>query len=375
MSRIAGSNLINWLIVGLIAVPIGLTYWQHSDPGGAARYFDFEKCYYATAQAVLRGGASVLKSHFDDGTFMNVPIMAWLLTPLAQLSIIPADIVFAVIGVVSIAVTLLLLAGSGHRKTAPLLCLMFILNGPLWYSLLLGNSTQIVLLCLVAALTLWGRQKGYSAGLLIGIAAVIKPMLLLFGLYFVWKKSWSVVLGGATVIAGAIAGSLAIAGPDITMYWYQHCVSAFAGKPMPAYNVQSVEAFIARLSEGAENVTNWRPHILPFWGGIARDFIFLSLFATAGYSFWLGRARPLSVPIHRPSARDHLEFCVIVVLCVTTSTVSWTHYYLLLLLPYSLYLTGRLPLKDDRFTHSLIWTSLIFCSLPVRLHIFESKRV
>ena len=33
---------------------------------------------------------------------------------------------------------------------------------------------------------------------------------------------------------------------------------------------------------------------------------------------------------------------------------------------------GILPLRDDRLTHGLVWTSLIFCSLPVHEHIFGS---
>ena len=373
MNRITGSSLIHWLIVGLIAVPVGLIYWQHSDPLGATRYFDFEKCYYATARAVLYEGAPALKSHFDNGTFMNIPIMAWILAPIAHLNRIPADIVFAAINVVSTLITLFLLSRYGTSITAPRLCLMFVLNGPLWYSFLLGNSTQIVLLCLVAALALWKRQNCYIVGLLIGVAAVIKPMLLLFGIYFAFKREWKVVLGGATVVIGSLFGSIALAGLDITLYWYQHTLADFAGKPMPAGNVQSIEAFILRLSEGPDNVANWHPHKLPVWGKIIRDFVFVSLFAIVGYGFWLGRARSSGNPIRQLSRKDYLEFCIVLTLCTMTSTVSWTHYYLLLLLPYSLYFTGQLPLKDDQLTRVLMWTSLIFCSLPVHQHVFASR--
>jgi hypothetical protein len=376
LHALARSNLVYWLIVALIAVPVGLTYWHHTDPMGAARYFDFEKCYYATAKSVLSGGASVLESHFNDGTFMNVPIMAWVLTPIAHLNRIHADLAFAAISVVTIFATIFLLTRNSSSLTAPGLCLMFLLNGPLWYSLLLGNSTQIVLLCLVAALALWRRQDGYAVGLLIGVAAVIKPMIILFGIYFAFKKQWTVVLGGATVIVGALLGSVAIAGLDVTIYWYQHTLADFAGKPMPAFNVQSIEAFILRLSEGPESATNWNPHVLPVWGKIIRDFVFASLFGLVAYGLWIGRGRLQGLSSRQPpSSRDYLEFCLVLTLCVVTSTVSWTHYYLLLLLPYSLYFTGVMHLKEDRLTQFLIWTSLIFCSLPVHEHIFASRDV
>ena len=372
MKTIAGTNRIPWLIVALFAIPVILMYWQHTDPMGGARYFDFEKCYYATARAVLYGGAAVLKSHFNDGTFMNVPIVAWVLTPIGRLDRISADLVFATISVASIAVTILLLTRYGSSVTAPGICLMFLLNGPLWYSLLLGNSTQIVLLCLVAALMLWRRRSGYAVGLLIGIAAVIKPMLILFGVYFALKRDWRVVVGGAAVIMTALLVSVAVAGLDVTVYWYRHTLADFAGKPMPAFNVQSIEAFLLRLSQTPASATDWHPHILPVWAKITRDAIFLFLFGLVGCALWFGRARATAAPAKAPAPQEYLEFSIILTLCIITSTVSWTHYYLLLLLPYALYFTGNLPLKEDRLTRSLIWTSLIFCSLPVHEHVFAS---
>jgi hypothetical protein len=45
--------------------------------------------------------------------------------------------------------------------------------------------------------------------------------------------------------------------------------------------------------------------------------------------------------------------------------VSWTHYYLLLLLPWGLYLGGRLALPGDAVTCRLAWASWLLCSLPV----------
>jgi hypothetical protein len=370
--RTTKSDRIIWLVVGLLVIPIGLLFWRFSDPFGSVRYFDFEQCYYATARDVLLGGAGVLKSHFDNGTFMNVPIMAWVLTPLARLSQTSADIIFALISAASILGTLFLLIRRSTSRIGALVCLMFLLNGPLWFCFLIGNSTQIVFLCLVAALVIWKRGSGYPVGLLIGLAAVVKPMFILYGLYFFFKKDWSVVIGGSVVIIGALLGSIVVAGPDVTLYWYQHTVAAFAGKPMPASNVQSIEAFILRLSVGPKGVSDWHPHLLPVWGKVARDIVFAALLVVVGYGFWRGRATPSAVIARHTSPRDRLEFCIVLTFCIVTSTVSWTHYYLLLLLPYTLYFTGQLPLREDRVTRLLIWASLVSCSLPVHLHVFES---
>jgi hypothetical protein len=373
MNRITRADLIRWLIVGLIAVPVGLIYWRHSDPRGASTYFDFEKGYYAAAKAFHQGGAAALMPHFNDMSFVNVPIVAWLLVPIGQLSERSADIAFGAINVACTLAAVFLLTRSTTARVATGLCFMFMLNGPLWNALKLGNSTQIVLLCLVAALALWRHPLGFLVGLLIGVSAVIKPMFLLFGLYYVFKRQWAVVLGGATVILGAILASIAVAGLDTTIYWYQHIVADYAGKPMPAYNVQSIEAFILRLYQGPATITTWHPFILPLWGKIARDVIFITLFGLVGYGLWRGRKRAPEIPTGQPSKQDYLEFCIVLAFCIVTSTVSWTHYYLLLLVPYALYFSGRLPLKDDRLTRTLIWTSLIFCSLPVNRYVLPSK--
>lgn len=375
MNRISRGDLIRWLIIALIAVPVGLIFWRHSDPRGASTYFDFEKGYYAGAKALLQGGASALKPHFSDMSFVNVPIVAWVLAPFGHLNMLSADIIFGVLNVVCTLVAIVLLTRQTTARVATGLCFMFMLNGPMWNALKLGNSTQIVLLCLVAALALWKRQNGFLVGLLIGVAAVIKPMLILFGLYFAVKRQWAAVLGGAAVILAAILGSVAVAGVDTTVYWYQHIVSDYAGKPMPAYNVQSIEAFILRFSQGPETITTWHPFVLPFWGGIARDIIFLALFGLVGCALWIGSTRSSPTPSREPTKQDYLEFCIVLTFCLVTSTVSWAHYYLLLLVPYALHFTGRLPLKDDWLTRTLIWTSLVFCSLPVNRYGFGSKEL
>jgi hypothetical protein len=52
-------------------------------------------------------------------------------------------------------------------------------------------------------------------------------------------------------------------------------------------------------------------------------------------------------------------------LALITSPISWTHYYVWLLIPWALYLGGDLPLRDDAITRFLMRTSIILVSLPV----------
>ena len=72
-----------------------------------------------------------------------------------------------------------------------------------------------------------------------------------------------------------------------------------------------------------------------------------------------------SAPGARRFERDALEFSIVLVLAVVTSPVSWSHYYLLLLLPWALYLGGRLGLPDDAATRWLMAGGMLLASLPV----------
>lgn len=370
-----------WVILGVLALPVAIFFWRHSDPRGASTYFDFDAGYYAGSRAVLQMGASALKAHYDDMSFVNLPIVAWVLMPFGRLERGTAEVSFGILNLLCSAGALYWLARRERPGIAYALCLLFLFNGPLWNNLKLGNSSQIVLLCLVGAVMPWGRRHGYLLGLLIGAAAVVKPMLVLLGLYYVFKRRWPVVLGGATVILAAGLASVAVAGWGTTLYWYQHIVSDYAGKPMPAYNVQSIEAFILRLSVGTDTVMAWHPHPLPLWGRIARDVVFAVLLGLVAWALWPvrragaagGEAAEGGMAENTARTRDDLEFCIVLTFCIMVSTVSWAHYYMLLLIPYALYLAGRLPLPQDGLTRGLVWASLLCCSLPVNRYAFPSE--
>jgi hypothetical protein len=65
------------------------------------------------------------------------------------------------------------------------------------------------------------------------------------------------------------------------------------------------------------------------------------------------------------TARQFLEYALVLNLALVMSPLSWTHYYLLLLLPWGLYLGGRLSLPESGCTRGLMWTGILLSSLPV----------
>jgi hypothetical protein len=340
-----------------------LIYVKISLPEGG-RFYDFRTGYYAAGEAVLHRGSAALWPLVQDRWFVNLPIIAWVCAPLALLGPRGATLTFVFLGLFAVAGVYLLIANQCPARGRPLLLLVLSLNGPLWYSIVIGNSTHFILLLLVSALVLWKQKWTYAAGILVGAAAVVKPMILLFGLYFLWRRNWRIVLGGATIVGIAVFSTIAVFGLQFTLGWYQQIVQAFAGRPMGAHNVQSVDAFLLRLQIGSDLLFNWQPQTMPFLLGITRNVVVGSLFALMAWAMWLNRRAPESLLDAAPQGIDYLEFCLILNVCVTLSTVSWIHYYMLLLIPWSLYIAGRLPLRDDRLTHALMWGSFILCSVP-----------
>jgi len=245
--------------------------------------------------------------------------------------------------------------------------ILFLINGPIVNSLREGQSSHVILLFLVVGLVLWRRKHDYAAGLAFGFGALIKLPLLLLGFYFVLRQRWAIVAGGATTIGVAAFLSLLLFGIDGNVAWYQDWVVPYLNGYIPAYNVQSVDGFLVRLSHGEEFLIHWDPPLVPTtFHRIARFLMFAALYGGSLVLIWRAHRRaPVVMAEGGPSPRDLLELSLMINLALLTSPISWTHYYLWLLLPWALYLGGDLPLRDDATTRFLMRASVTLVSLPV----------
>ncbi len=250
-------------------------------------------------------------------------------------------------------------------EPAPLVAL-FLVNGPLINSLREGNTTHFVLLALILVVMLLQRGSDFAAGVLLGLCAVFKLPLLLFGAYFLLRRRWSVVAGGAGAIGGVLLLSVAAFGLDNNVNWFNCCVEPFLGGIIPAFNVQSVDGFAVRLFTGTSRLSNWDPMDVPAAYRVSRQVLFA---AVLGYTAWVmrrdGATRPQPTGSETARVREMLEFSLVLNLALVLSPISWSHYYALLLLPFGLYLGGRLPLPADVLSRRLLWSGMALCSLPI----------
>jgi alpha-1,2-mannosyltransferase len=360
----------SWLWAGLTGGVILLVVWQISAPPSDILFSDFLQAYYSTGERLWHAGSVItwpLGKTCTEG-FVNIPILGWLFVPFAWLSKPVAAWTFLVLGVAvaSAAWALLVRLCRPETRCAALLLFLFLVNGPMVHSFREGNITHFVLLLLVIALLLWRAGAEYASGLVLGLCAILKLPLVLFGLYFLLRRRWRIVAGGATAIGAIVALSIAVFGLALNIGWYNYCVGPFVGQIMPGFNVQSVDAFLFRLVDGQAHLHIWylltptRAHT------IARTIVLAMMFIAAFLLIRRAERRePMPAVSGNLSGRDLLEFALVLSLALVASPVSWSHYYLLLLLPWGLYLGGQLPLPDDAVTKWLMGAGIVLASLPV----------
>jgi Glycosyltransferase family 87 len=354
------------LALVLLGAAIHFGLWQLSEP--AILFSDFFKAYYSAGEAVLADEVASLYREGAEVTFVNMPILAYLFAPLARLDDSDAGWIFLTLGVTAALVSWALLARIGRYSaaSAALLAFIFLINGPMVNSLREGNTTHFLLLLLALALLLWRAGWDYSAGLVLGFCALFKLPLLLFGGYFLIRRNWRILAGGATMAAAIIGLSLWLFGLDAHIAWYRVCVEPYMLGVVPAFNVQSIDAFLLRLSTGAALLQDWAPMPLPPVYRVVRTILLLAIYGAAIALLWrAGQRKPLPRVSGALGTRDLTEFSLVLTIALVTSPLAWTHYYLLLLLPWSLYQGGLLSLPGDTRSRLLMWGALALISLPV----------
>ena len=367
--KLAGNDTLVWIacLVGGAAIHLGL--WQVSEPPDL--FSDFYKAYFPAAEYLWEKGLSATwpLTEAAAGGFVNMPILAWLFVPLVMLGEEESGWAFLAFGATAALTAWWLLARMSRpeaKNAAPLLLFLGLINGPMINSMREGNTTHIILLLLVLAFVLWRAGWDFVAGLLLGLCALIKLPLLLFGAYYLLRGKWRVAMGGVTAITTAVLLSLADYGLQGNIAWYKDSVEPFLGGVIPAFNVQSIDGFLIRLSTGEARLHDWDPMVPDALHKVIRNALFLLVYGSAIWIGWrAARAGPMPAINGRLSARDTLEFALVITVAIITSPISWTHYYLLLLIPWGLYLGDRLPVPNDRTTRWLMWTSLVLTSLPV----------
>ncbi|MCC6890023.1 MAG: DUF2029 domain-containing protein [Hyphomicrobiales bacterium] len=354
----------SWLAVAALGAAAQAILWSVSEP--TELFSDFYKAYFPAAERLWQDGPMPTWPTDDSAVvgFVNLPVLAWLFVPFAWLDDPAAGWWFLTFGLacVALAYRWMLRLGDFGVVAGAMLALSILASGPLVNSLREGNTTHVVLLLLVLALMAWRAGAHYWAGLALGLCALLKLPLLLFGAYVLLRGRWRMAAGGATAIGAAVLMSLVLFGLEINIGWYRNCIEPFVGGVVPAFNVQSIDGVLARVEFGPARLMEWTPLAPPFWHKIVRGIVLAALYGAVLAAIYRLTVRNAA---RRRFEHDALEFSIVLVLAVVTSPLAWTHYYLFLLLPWALYLGGRLALPHDATTRRLMGAGMLLASLPV----------
>jgi hypothetical protein len=348
-----------WTGLGLCLAGMALWMWDVSEP--TVMFSDFTVAYYPAGRAILEDIPHLFARCWDTPVcgFVNIPIVAFLFTPFSILTLRHAHWLFVGLSLISLVISVGLLWSitdqAPARKWAILL--LFAMNGPLFYSLKEGNLTHFALLLLIAGVVCLDRTWDRSAGACFALAAIIKLPLLLFACYFFGKRRWAAVLGYGATLVTVSAASLWYAGWASHVEWYREVILPFSNKGLTAFNVQSVEGFLLRLQDDAA-LYDWKPV------EVAWDIRMGGRFC-AGLLVGLSCILFLRNPGRHLRETMYLELSMVLCLALIISPISWTHYYLLLLLPLALYVGHRLPIGAHSGWLAVMVLCILFISPPV----------
>jgi len=327
--------------------------------------YDYFKGYYHGGRKIVRN----LDVLYDEACygFTNFPLFAYLFVPLANLPKELSGRVFYLIGylfLLPLAYWLVVASKVKGWKIFLVLALLA-LNGPLDYSVWLGNTTQIVMLFMLLAFFNLDRGWDWLSGILLGAGGLIKLPLVLPSGYFFIRGRWKVVGGGLLVAGAALLLSLTLIPFQINLTWLERCVLMMADNPTAAYNNQSLSGFLARIFMPGNY--GWDP-LTPTPAYIAAANIGGALLALpALYILIAGRKD------ERTTFHHAVEFSIILVFSLLVSPIAWTHYFVLLLIPAAMILGNpeRLPYRNGMWI--LLALSLILLSIPkdLSLALFE----
>jgi hypothetical protein len=332
--------------------------WEMSDP--PITFADFTQAYYPAGHAIVEDVSRLYhRIAACEKTavcgFVNIPIVALPFAPLSMFSLSTAQLLFAILSFASIPVIVYMMwsLSDASPSSRYVIAFLFLFNGPLFYSLKEGNVTHFVLLLVVAAVVCLHKERDRWAGALFAVAAVLKLPLLLFGLYFAIKRRWAVMAGFGFTLAAVTTGSLAYAGWNSHVEWYQEAIRPFANKGLSAFNVQSLDGFLLRLRDDVR-LYDWKPAEV-VWELRMLRYLFAA--ALLGMS-WFLFVRDRGVDVRQT---QFIELSMVLCLALILSPISWTHYYLLLLFPLSLYAGGKLTIP----TRGAWLGAVLLCALLV----------
>ncbi|MHC4948414.1 MAG: glycosyltransferase family 87 protein [Planctomycetota bacterium] len=284
---------------------------------------------------------------YAEHEYPNTPVMALALLPLASLPPATGAIVFfgLKLALAAVAVTWSLRLAFAGRRPVPawaVAILLALAARPILSDLQHGNINILVLFLVMAGLVAWTGRRDLLAGVLLGVATVVKvtPGLLLP--YMLWKRQWRTVAGFGLGAGLAILGPALVLGPardaELHAAWFDLMVRPYLvdGEVRATTHInQSLPGVVFRLltDSGGVDASDDEPvhriNLASMDPGAARWLVRgLSLAVVAWLAFV---CRTPCLPRRRWRLAAELGLVLIAMLLL--SERSWKHHYVTMVLP------------------------------------------
>ncbi len=346
-------NMPTWATVLAVVVMVAFTGIGFRLSSPPEWFWDFTRAYYSAGRDVAQGDLAALQILIREGAtggFVNIPIVAYLFAPFGILPPQISGVLFTILGLALTALAWLLLVRLAKLDVPErwILALLFIANGPLLTGIKFGNLSYVILAALAGGLLLIRSGRSGAAGALIGLAVVIKPVLILVGLFFLLRRDWRGVLAFAAVGLATALLSLIVFGWDENLAWFQNCIVQYSRNWLPTFSVQSISAFLLRLNAEAK-ISEWilvpPTHIQKLVVQAITGLFFVAAALACLKSAKAGAGQEQVSQLS--DERRDLQYMLVISLCLVTSPLAWSHYYAWLLLPTAFFLkshaTGEIP--------------------------------
>ena len=352
--------LARTLFVGFAAVAIAFLAVRST--GRGTPFGDFDKAYYPAGRDIVSAPSRVYDCAHEDGLcFVNPPVVALLFAPVAWLPLGSAHVAVALGSIAAVALAIWLIVelcgARGTRRYA--IIALVLLNGPLYYSVRLGNLTHVVLVMVLIAVGWLLHEREGRAGALLAVTAVLKPPLLIWLPYFALRRRWRAAVGMVATLLAIGTLSFALFGVGLHVAWANQFVLGSSAHPIGAYNVQSIAGLLVRLTTSG-TLVDWRPI------KVGRVFYIVQIAMTAAVFIFALAAGAVAGEPRTRGARIR-EYSMVLCVMLLVSPVSWTHYYCLLLLPLAAYSAENAAVPSSRGWRLSMAGAALAVSLPVML--------
>lgn len=257
--------------------------------------------------------------------YVYLPLFLVLLKPLAGLSFPAAANVWLVFNLLCLAAVIafeLHFTRGLYHPTLRLMviCSLNLCSFPLFYALKLGQTSILVyaIVCSIYYFTV--KKKDLLAGILLGCITVLKFSPLLFMLYFLYRKRYSLVIACMLTVLALLLTSLLAYGLHLHELYGSYLLK-LSGIGIAAWSNQSLEGFILRLFN-ENSIFTFLPIEMSLPLSIAKYTILLVLIGI----IYLCLRRETSLTYQQVYP---LEFSTVLLCLLIMPSISWLHYFTL----------------------------------------------